>query len=825
MIPSDPQNHEIIAHRRQHDGTIQSLQDHLLGTSQIASQFAEDIGLKECGELMGLLHDLGKASLEFQNYIRSGTGMIDEDADEYVDAKEKKGKINHSAAGGQFLESLFSDSRESNLDSLTGQLLALCVLSHHSGLIDCLDVEGVNVYRNRLQRGEETSHYKESLMKMDRFLSSQNLQFVKERISQKLEERIPHMIEPRDTESTVQFKFGLLVKFLFSCLVDADRIDTANFESPENESFRSAGPQSWGQLIGKFEQYIETRKTRNSIDQIRREVSLRCLDSSKNPKGLYQLTVPTGGGKTLSSLRFALHHAEKHKMNRIIYIIPYTSIIDQNAQVVRSILEDSEEPGTIVLEHHSNLTPEIENARQKIISENWDAPIVFTTMVQFLESLFGAGTRNIRRMHQMANAVLIFDEIQTLPIHCVHLFNLTIRFLCHACGSTAMLCTATQPLLDQVKPKECSLTIGDHQKIIPNPKELYQQLKRTNLIDHRKTPEGWDTEDIVQLTMEELQRTGSVLIITNTKKSAGNLFQSLKKKEIAPLFHLSTNMCPAHRKEHLLLIRKRLERSEKIVCVSTQLIEAGVDVDFGTVIRFMAGMDSIVQAAGRCNRNGKHQNPSNVYVINPKDETLGALIDITEGKKQAERVFGEFSRNPDLFENDLLSLSAMELYYRYYFHARSGEMSYPLKKGSFPREDTLVSLLSKNTLSIAAGQRADEPEKEKLCLNQSFKTASKAFQTIVSPTRGVVVPYSDRGKEIIANLCGATPIEYQRSTIKRAQQFSINVFSNKLQQMIGFNMVQEVQKHSGILYLDERYYSEEVGFQGESSAGMDVLIG
>jgi len=507
MKTSSPQNHKFIAHRRQFDGAIQSLEDHLLGTSQIAGQFAEDIGLRECGELMGLLHDLGKASQEFQNYIRSGTGLIDEDADEYVDAEKKKGKINHSSAGGQFLERLFSDHRESKRDYLAEQLLALCVLSHHSGLIDCLDVEGNDIYRKRLQRDEETSHFEESLRKMDRFLAKQKPQFMKEMSSQKLEKKIPHIIEPGDTESTVQFKFGLLVKFLFSCLVDADRIDTANFESPENESYRSGGiRQSWGCLTDKFEQYISTLETRNSIDIIRRDISQRCLDCSQNPKALYQLTVPTGGGKTLSSLRFALHHAEKHKMNRIIYIIPYTSIIDQNAQVVRSILEDGEEPGTVVLEHHSNLMPEKENARQKIISENWDAPIVFTTMVQFLECLFGAGTRNIRRMHQMANAVLIFDEIQTLPIHCVHLFNLTIRFLCHSCGSTAILCTATQPLLDQVKPPECSLPIGERQKIIPNPKELYQQLKRTNLIDHRKIPEGWDTEDIAQLIKDEQKK-------------------------------------------------------------------------------------------------------------------------------------------------------------------------------------------------------------------------------------------------------------------------------------------------------------------------------
>ena len=238
------------------------------------------------------------------------------------------------------------------------------------------------------------------------------------------------------------------------------------------------------------------------------------------------MTVPTGGGKTFASLRFALNHAAHHcksdtMIDRIFYIIPYTSIIDQNAEEARKVLEDKDKNGNylnkVVLEHHSNLTPDEETRRQNLLAENWDAPIVFTTQVQFLEALFGSGTRSARRMHQLANSVIIFDEIQTIPIRCVHMFNLAIRFLVHACGATVVLCTATQPLLDKVAPIQRALKIQPEQRIIPYEKELFKKLKRVEVFDRRKIG-GWSDEEIAGLTIQELREKGSVLIVVNTKK-------------------------------------------------------------------------------------------------------------------------------------------------------------------------------------------------------------------------------------------------------------------------------------------------------------------
>ena len=259
---------------------------------------------------------------------------------------------------------------------------------------------------------------------------------------------------------------------------------------------------------------LKSKPDRNEVDELRSQVSQSCLDFSTKQKGVYQLTVPTGGGKTFASLRFALHHAAEHSMDKVFYIIPYTSIIDQNAEEVRKIMEDKDKNGNylnkVVLEHHSNLTPDEETHRQNLLSENWDAPIVFTTQVQFLEALFGSGTRSARRMHQLANSVIIFDEIQTLPVRCVHMFNVAIRFLVQTCGATVVLCTATQPLLDKVDPIQRALKIQPDQKIISYEKELFEKLKRVEVFDQTRVG-GWDEEEVADLVDQELQGDGKRL--------------------------------------------------------------------------------------------------------------------------------------------------------------------------------------------------------------------------------------------------------------------------------------------------------------------------
>lgn len=824
---------ELYAHFREKDRDHkepQYLWTHLIEASELAKSFASKIGLSKSGEILGLLHDLGKASEDFQNYLLSGEGLLNPDSDDYVDHVAMKGKVDHSTAGAQIIYNrLWNKGGE---ERIVAQVLSLAIASHHSGLIDCLSPSGEDNFTRRMEKAEVGSHVKEAFSNLathekaaiEELLADDSL--VKELI-----EKFKGVKEKNETSpETISFKYGLLIRYLFSCLLDADRLNTADFEFPGNTRLRNNNIYpSWGSLIERLNSKIdefENKPNRNEVDEIRSRVSQSCLEFSSKPKGIYQLTVPTGGGKTFASLRFALNHAKKHSMDRVFYVIPYTSIIDQNAEETRKVLEDKDKNGNylnkVVLEHHSNLTPDEETRRQNLLAENWDAPIVFTTQVQFLEALFGSGTRGARRMHQLANSVIIFDEIQTIPIRAVHMFNLAIRFLVQSCGATVVLCTATQPLLDKVEPIQRALNIKQEQKIIPYEKELFQQLKRVEVFDRRKVG-GWSDKETTELALSELYEKDSALIVVNTKKCAYSLYQAIvQESEITP-YHLSTNMCPAHRLDMLNKIKKKLENKEPVICVSTQLIEAGVDIDFGAVIRHLAGMDSIAQAAGRCNRNGVREGGGNVWVVNPAEENLDKLKDIKIGKEKAQTILDNFNDDPVSFGNDRIGLNAMESYYKHYFYERQGEMNYPVKADSpIGRADDLFTVLSTNESSIKANHRVAK-DATVISFKQSFQSAAKAFRVIDSMTQGVIVPYGE-GNEIITELCGVDEVEKQYKLIKKAQRFSVNLFPHEFRKLTDSNAIREVQKGAGIFYLDKQYYSEEFGWSDNPVNGMEDLI-
>lgn len=819
-----------MAHHRESDGAIQTLEHHLLGVANKSCLYAKKLNLEDQGELIGLLHDLGKYSQAFQSYIKSAVGLLNQDEDEeFVDAAGLKGKIDHSTAGAQLIWQELS--KQGQLGQVIGQILSLCIASHHSGLIDCLSSNtnslGEDIFNRRMNKIPERTHLQEVRAKADASILSraEALTSKPDMLStmQAALAKIVRFAPVKDDKSTVaQQQFGLLVRFLFSCLIDADRVDSADFESPKAAKLRAHGRYTeWDDLCERLEKHLSELKPRKTIDHLRCDISNHCQNAASRDKGIYTLTVPTGGGKTLASLRFALHHAKKHKMDRVIYVIPFTSIIDQNAEVVRNILEpQGTEPSSVVLEHHSNLTPEEQSWRGKILAENWDAPVIYTTSVQLLETLFGAGTRGARRMHQLANTVLIFDEIQTLPVNCVHLFNNAINFLVDQCGSTVVLCTATQPLLDQVNVEKGALRIPAGNELMPDVKKLFDELKRVEVKNRRK-PGGWTNEEIAALAMEETRRAGSCLVIVNTKNAAQALYRLCKQPDGIPLYHLSTSMCPTHRRAILAEIRERLEQQLPVLCFSTQLIEAGVDVDFGAVIRFTAGLDSIAQAAGRCNRSGL-RDIGTVHVVNPQDERIEMLQDICIGRDKAERVLDEYEDNPLQFGNDRIGLEAMKRYYMYYFFDRQGEMDYPLSTKTIGHEDTLLNLLSGNSLAVHEhGKRTGQAPN--IYLRQSFMSAAKAFKAIDAPTRGVIVQYGKEGQAIVAELCAAYLPDKEFDMLRRAQQFTVNVFPNVLERLSTAGAVREVQEGTGILYLDYRYYSDEFGLSETPVRNMEAL--
>ncbi|MCI5138532.1 MAG: CRISPR-associated endonuclease Cas3'', partial [Candidatus Electrothrix sp. AR1] len=438
-----------IAHRRDADQTEQSVLKHLQEVSAICGRLSWKAGAEEVGLLLGLLHDFGKYSNDFQIYIQSATGMLNPDIDnEYVDAKALKGKIDHSTAGAQWIWQRFRGYGPQG--KLVGQMLAVCLASHHGGLLDCLKVDGKNGFQKRINKEDAKTNLQECLRVADSEVLKELEQLATQSFLGDFCRQLAEIISPEKQLSPLvqQFRFGMFTRFLLSCLVDADRMDSADFEDPTKTEARSTGAVTWQVAIERMEAKNASFTVRNEIDTVRRTISDQCRKRAEDEQGIYTLTVPTGGGKTFASMRYALHHAKKHNLEHVIYIIPFTSIIEQNAEEIRKVLEHEGDVSPWVLEHHSNLEPEEQDWRTKLVTENWDAPVIFTTMVQFLEVLFGGGTRGARRMHTLANSVLIFDEIQSLPVNCVHLFCNALQFLVDHAGTTAVLCTATQPLLN-----------------------------------------------------------------------------------------------------------------------------------------------------------------------------------------------------------------------------------------------------------------------------------------------------------------------------------------------------------------------------------------
>jgi CRISPR-associated endonuclease/helicase Cas3 len=817
---------EAIAHRRKTDGETQSVTQHLLAVGTKTGEFAGAIGLAELGELLGLLHDIGKYSGNFQNYIQSATGMLDEDADDYVNAAGLRGQIDHSTAGAQLIhEKLSARGKQA---TYVGEVLALCLASHHSGLIDALEPDGTNNLEHRLEKSDEKVHLVEVHREAPSELTKRIDKLIDDDRTLEAFYSLLKRVSCNEKEQVLRyFQFGMIHKYLFSCLIDADRSDTADFEEPVRVQIKDHSDYvSWAELELRLEARLSEYPTENRIDHIRKDISEACLKAGKRPRGVYSLTVPTGGGKTLASLRFALRHAQEHNRKSVFYIIPFTSIIDQNAAQVRTIMESPhygrELRGLVVLEHHSNLTPDEETSQQKILSENWDSPIVFTTNVQFLESFFGHGTRGIRRMHQLANSIIIFDEVQTIPIRCVHLFNNVINFLVSECNSTVIMCTATQPLLDDVDPSRGALRPSKNSELMHDLRGLFAELKRVELIDRRKDG-GWNLDELASLAQAELRDNDSLLVVVNTKRSAKEFYLALKKSVAIKVFHLSTNMCPAHRLRILRRVRWLLKRGRPVVCVSTQLIEAGVDIDFGAVIRFMAGLDSIAQAAGRCNRNGLRA-IGRVTIVNPVEENLDKLPDIKVGRDCAERVMREFQADKDAFDRDLLGPKAMRRYFELYFYARKDEMDYSVGSDSpVGRSDNLLSLLSTNRQSVLAYEQAHNGNLPNTKIWQSFMTASKAFEAIDSPTQGVIVPYRE-GRDIINELLASEDPELRFELLKRAQRYSVNLFRQTKNKLLEGKALHEVPG-IGVFYLDSQYYDYDSGLNESGSGRLDTLIG
>ena len=809
----------------------QGLDEHLLGVASATSQAAEKLGLPLAGELIGLLHDLGKASCTFQDYLRSFEPELG-----LTPRHDLRGKIDHATAGAQCLVRILNaQPAQKGLRAMVAHLLALCIVSHHGGLIDCVKPDGRQGLDDRLGWAEHQTHADEAWSQVSPAVRVRAEELLQDpALLTQCNRKLSQLIHGKQIFGDRDVQLGLFTRMLFSCLIDADRTNTADHENYQSGRHRQRGEYvAWETLLARLEGGMASLSLDGAVNAMRRQISEQCFASASRSPGMYTLTVPTGGGKTLAALRFALEHARLYKMDRIIFVSPYISIVDQNAAVARHYLEPEGTPyASVVLEHHSDLArerevePDVDSWRRRVLAENWDAPVVFTTMVQVLEALFGAGTQAVRRLHALGRAVLVFDEVQTLPISMVHLFNNSINLLTAQCGSTVLLCTATQPLLHSVCETRGAAALSASPELIRDVGELFHQLRRYTVADNTGEPGGWTRERTAALVCEEAVAYGGCLLIVNTKRDALAIFELCRAffsvdgvPVKAKIFHLSTGMCPIHRGrvlEELKLCLKNRESEVRVVCVSTQLIEAGVDIDFPCVVRDLAGLDSIAQAAGRCNRNGVRPQLGRVHIIE-LPESSEKLIDIRKGRGVAREQLGAWRREHPGEPFPLDRPEQMALYYKAAFFRRKDEMTFPIKAGAakeLHRDSNLLEMLGSNGMAKAEALRVGHPSGRGYLL-QSFRTANECFE-LIQPTQGIVVPYRERGQEIVNILNSTQDFAVEWQVQRQAQPYTVSVYEWQFRKLLADGAIYPVENGTGVYCLRPEFYDENYGLRMEA---------
>ncbi|WP_338070622.1 CRISPR-associated helicase Cas3' [Bifidobacterium bohemicum] len=775
---------ETLMARRNADGALQTLRDHLLETGLLAERFEHQYG--DTARLIGEIHDRGKASQRFQRYLLLGEG--------------KRGEVPHAKQGAFEISEL-----QTNGDCfavLTQDMIEAVVSSHHGDLPDYLDVQGEHAFSDEMSvacKEDPKYSWREIRERLPELRIPVEGDF---RRSQQDSQRLVESVDGYASGASFDFALGLYVKYMYSRLVDADRFDAMSFEKGIKPCDRRV---SWDEFIAHLEEYIKGFTSRSPINDMRARISEECLKASVRPTGIYKLSVPTGGGKTLASLRFALHHAKRTGKQHIIYVIPYLTITEQTVATFREALGISEGDDSL-LEHYSSVSidDDADDERRenhRLAAERWANPFIVTTMVQFLESVMASHGTKLRKFHNMANSVIIFDEVQSLPLNMVNLFNEVISFLSHALGSTIVLCTATQPLIDTTKRQ--NLVLGEDSDLIKVSREDIAQSKRTEIIISRDEK---SVEQFADDVYEKAQEQGNCLAIVNLKSEARSVFQRLQQLNTDKKFeliHLSTSMCGAHRKNQIEHTRQLLNSGTPVICVSTQVIEAGVDISFKCVVRAMAGLDSILQAAGRCNRSGESPTLQPVYVFPIRDERgLDHLPDIKDGKRITQELVHDYPTR------DVQSEFMMHEFYKRYF-AKKDQGSYmdyvlPDVGGG----TTVYDLLSTNEAGRGAFRNRTGTEYGRV-FAQAFRTAGSKFKVIDQQTKNVVVEYGQASYYVVQ--LQDDDFKVRLDALRHLQEYTVSLFPYEYDKLISQEAVNQVSEDFDVFLLNSDFYSADYG--------------
>lgn len=723
----------------------QYLRDHLNNTAQLAAQFAAPTGLSELARIAAQLHDLGKYSDKFQARL-----------------KGSKQRVDHSTAGAQFIRQLFNKTPS---EQLLATLLAYCIAGHHTGLPDYgsqADVAGDGTLLARVDPA------KTKVADYSAYTTEINTALL----------QLPTKLSIRTQQKFPGFSWAFLTRMVFSALVDADFQDT--------ETFMNQAPKSRGNyasidtLCDKLNTYLtQFANPTNRINHKRTETLNTCVHSATLPKGLFTLTIPTGGGKTLASMAFALNHAVKHGLERIIYVIPFTSIIEQNAGIFKKIFGEHN-----VLEHHANFDwqaaqQSVEEdqtdavTKLKLASENWEIPIVVTTNVQFFESLFANKTSRCRKLHNIAKSVIVFDEAQMLPRDYMLPCMLAIKELTLNYGCSTVFCTATQPELYRFF-QNTTFT-----ELAPDVPALFEFYKRVQL---KQVGVLTDNELIERLT-----QSPQALCIVNTRRHAKGLFDQLESDHA---FHLSTLMCPAHRQKTLEEIRWRLTSDQPCTVISTQVLEAGIDIDFPVGYRALAGLDSIIQAAGRVNREGKNT-LGTMHIFTPNTPFIKKTPTfILQGASVTESTL---RIHPD----DTLLPQTIGMYFDLLYNLQTQKTAFDTKK-----------ILEKFRITN------DRPEFD-------FKSVAEAFHLIENDTVAIIIAFDEQAITLIAQ---AKYHPFPNTLSRRLQPYTVNVYKHEFERLQSKGAIETVNDVFQVLITDNKFYHPRTGVVLPDTAGGDAVF-
>ncbi len=782
------QTNKCYAHYDRDTGSQQLLGDHLFNVAKSAANQAGVIGQQDVAFLCGLYHDLGKADRNFQNKLLN----------------EPNRHVDHSTAGAKYLiekisKVLIEEIKEQEKKGFCEPFLETIayVISAHHGVYD-IPVndpkvkypENGNLLR-RINYGlDESYHYETDVIEFASMIERELMEIKGYTIDHLIIQAFDNYLSVWQRIGSVEktekaFYDALLVRLYLSFLKNADILDTINAYAvevtPVSSSENDRRIQNYLKSIEQV--YANYQNPTSDINKIRTSIAEKVRSRGMTDSaGIYRLNLPTGAGKTKLSMRYAFHQMIEKEKKHFIYITPYLSVLEQNAAEIKKV---TGEEG--VLEHHSNIVIDENNDRatdgdtkqeafQAYLLDTWDSPIVLSTMVQFFQTLFKVQSSNIRRFSNLINSVLVLDEVQSLPIEVTTLFNLTLNFLSKIMNVTVVLCTATQPKYDSsgIEHKiQYGGSKGEKADIVLMSADERRVFQRTEISKFNEDDSIATIEDIVSTISGYPDE--SILIILNTKTAVKKLYQLIKEQEKRPSYHLSTNMCPKHRLDIISNIKRNLKGDKAIICVSTQLIEAGVDLDFDRVIRSYAGIDSIVQANGRCNREGE-RDKGYVELVNlsKSEENLTMLKSIKAKKEVTEQIIAEM-KSPIPIEtlND-------EFFERYYVNTKKDIFDYPT--GDYqPSVYDMLSLNEKNNVKHVA-------------LRQSFKTAGLKMDLIQDNSKGIIVYYKKEAEgkaenfEMIEKLIGEIE-EFEhdynmrhlatiKDLMKQLQPYTVNIHSN-----------------------------------------------